>query len=302
MAINLVSLVSQFLTPQLIGGLARALGINEAVAQKLVAAAVPAILASLATAAAAPGGAQKVSDAVSNSDPDILTKLSGAATGGNTRFLNEGGTLLSGLLGGGGLSSLTGALSQFSGAPQPATQALLGTVTHAAVGTIGQQDPSNWSDPSAILSMLNSQKSAISAALPPELSKMLGASGLLAGLGGLGAAAAGVTQSAASTVSSAASAASSTASSAANSAARNADAAARTAQTAASRIPTPPTPRSSGFPMWAIIVIVVVVLLAIWWFMTHNEKPAEPAKTGLLSTPVEYALRAAPASAALQLD
>ena len=48
MAINLVSLVSQFLTPQLVGGLARALGINEAVAQKLAAAAIPAILASLA--------------------------------------------------------------------------------------------------------------------------------------------------------------------------------------------------------------------------------------------------------------
>jgi Bacterial protein of unknown function (DUF937) len=298
MAINLVSLVSQFLTPQLVGGLARALGINEAVAQKLVAAAVPAILASLGTAAAAPGGAQKVSDAVSMSDPDILTKLSGAITGGNTRFLNEGGTLLSGLLGGGGLSSLTGALSQFSGAPQPATQALLGTITHATVGTIGQQDPSNWSDPSAILSMLNSQKSAISAALPPELSRALGASGLLAGLG---AAAAGATQTAASTVSSAASAASSTASSAASSAARSAEAAARTAQTAASRIPTPPAPTSSGFPMWAIILIVIVVLLAIWWFMTQNQKPAEPAKTGLLSVPVEYALRALPAPAVPQL-
>ena len=299
MAINLVSLVSQFLTPQLVGGLARALGINEAVAQKLVAAAVPAILASLGTAAAAPGGAQKVSDAVSMSDPDILTKLSGAISGGNTRFLNEGGTLLSGLLGGGGLSSLTGALSQFSGAPQPATQALLGTVTHATVGTIGQQDPSNWSDPSAILSMLNSQKSVISAALPPELSRALGASGLLAGLG---AAAAGATQTAASTVSSAASAASSTASSAANSAARGAEAAARTAQTAASRIPTPPAPTSSGFPMWAIILIVIVVLLAIWWFMTQNQKPAEPAKTGLLSVPVEYALRASPTPAFAQLD
>jgi hypothetical protein len=299
MAINLVSLVSQFLTPQLVGGLARALGINEAVAQKLVAAAVPAVLASLATAAAAPGGAQKVSDAVSMSDPDILMKLSGAITGGNTRFLNEGGTLLSGLLGGGGLSTLTGALSQFSGAPQPATQALLGTVTHATVGTIGQQDPSNWSDPSAILSMLNSQKSAISAALPPELSRALGASGLLAGLG---AAAAGATQTAASTVSSAATAASSTASSAASSAARSADAAARTAQTAASRVPTPPAPTSSGFPMWAIILIVVVVLLAIWWFMTQNQKPAEPAKTGFLSAPVEFALDAMPTPAFAQLD
>jgi hypothetical protein len=299
MAINLVSLVSQFLTPQLVGGLARALGINEAVAQKLVAAAVPAILASLGTAAAAPGGAQKVSDAVSMSDPDILTKLTGAITGGNTRFLNEGGTLLSSLLGGGGLSSLTGALSQFSGAPQPATQALLGTVTHATVGAIGQQDPSNWSDPSAILSMLDSQKSAISAAMPPELSKMLGASGLLAGLGGLGAAAAGATQSAASTVSSAATAASS----AASSATRSAESAARSAQATTTRVTAPVAPpTSSGFPMWAIILIVIVVLLAIWWFMTQNQKPAEPAKTGLLSAPIEYALAATPAPAFAQLD
>jgi hypothetical protein len=301
MAINLVSLVSQFLTPQLIGGLARSLGINEAVAQKLAAAAIPAILASLGTAAAAPGGAQKVSDAVSMSDPDILTKLSGAMAGGNTSFLNEGGSLLSGLLGGGGLSSLTGALSQFSGAPPAAAQTLLGAVTHATVGTIGQQDPSNWSDPSAILSMLNSQKDAISAAMPPEVAKMLGASGLLAGLGGLGAAAAGATQGAASTVSSAATAASSTASSAASSAARSAESAARGAQATAARVTAPVTPSSSGFPMWAIILIVIVVLLAIWWFMTQNQKPAEPAKTGLLSAPIEYVLDAAPASTFAQL-
>ena len=287
MAINLVSLVSQFLTPQMVSTLARALGVNEAVAQKVVAAAVPAILASLGTAAAAPGGAQKISDAISNSDPDILTKLSQAAAGGNTRFLNEGGTLLNGLLGGGGLASLAGAISQYSGAPHPATQTLLGTATQAAVGTIGQQDPSNWSDPSAILSMLNSQKGAISAALPPEVSKLLGASGLLAGLGG---AAAAATQTAASTVSSAAA----TASSAASSAARSAEGAARSAEAAASRVPAAAASTSSGFPMWAIILIVIVVLLAIWWYMTQSQKPAEPAKTGLLSAPVEYALRAAP--------
>ena len=281
MAINLVGLVSQFLTPQLIGSLARALGVNEAVAQKLVAAAVPAILASLGTAAAAPGGAQKVSDAISNSDPDILTKITQAASGGNARFLNEGATVLSGLLGGGGLSSLVGALSQYSGAAHPATQSLLGAVTQAAVGTIGQQDPSNWSDPSAILSLLNGQKSAISAALPAEVSKALGASGLLASLG---TAAAAATRTATSTVSSAATAASSAASSTASSAARSVQAA---------------TPSSSGFPMWAIILIVVVVLLAIWWFMTQNQKPAEPAKTGLLSAPVEYALQAAPSGANL---
>jgi hypothetical protein len=272
MAINLVSLVQQFLTPQLVSSLARAVGVNEAVAQKVVAAAVPAILAALGTAAAAPGGAQKVSDAISNSDPDLLTKLSGAVTGGNTQLLGEGASLLSGLLGGGGLASLAAAVSQYAGAPQGAVQPLLGAVTHAAVGTLGQQDPSNWSDPSAIASLFNSQKSAIAAALPPEVSKALSASGLLAGLGGAAAAAA---QTATSTVSSAASAASSTASSAA-----------RSAQAASS---------SSGFPMWAIIVIVIVVLVAIYWFMTRSQQ-TEPAKTGMFDppAPVEYALRAAP--------
>jgi len=275
MAINLVSLVQQFLTPQMVSSLARAVGVNEAVAQKLVAAALPAILAALGTAAAAPGGAQKVSDAISNSDPDLLTKLSGAMSGGNARFLNDGANLLNGLLGGGALASLTGALSQYSGAPHPATQTLLGAVTHAAIGTIGQQDPSNWSDPSAILSMFNSQKSAIAAALPPEVSSALSASGLLAGLG---AAATAATQRATTTVSSAATAASSTASSAA-----------RSAQAASS---------SSGFPMWAIILIVIVVLIAIYWFMTRSHE-AEPAKTGMFDppAPIEYALERAPSLA-----
>jgi hypothetical protein len=287
MAINLVSLVSQFLTPQMVSSLARALGVNEAVAQKLVGAAVPAILASLGTAAAAPGGAQKVSDAISNSDPDILTKIGQAASGGNARFMNDGANLLSGLLGGGGLSSLVGALSQFSGATHPATQSLLGAVTHAAVGTIGQQDPSSWSDPSAILSLLNSQKGAIAAALPGDLSRALGASGLLASLGG---AAAAATQTAASAASNAAT----TATSAASSAARSAESAARSAQSAA-------TSSSSGFPTWAIVLIVIIVLLAIWWFMTEREKPAEPAKTGLLSAPVEHILAAAPSPADFRL-
>jgi hypothetical protein len=274
MAINLVSLVAQFLTPQLVGNLARAVGVNEAVAQRLVAAAVPVILASLGTTATAPGGAQRLADVVSNSDPDILTKLSGALGGGDVNALNEGANLLGGLLGGSGVSSIAGALGQFAGAPQGAAQSAVGTVAQAVIGTIGQQDPSNWSDASSIASLLGNQKSAIAAALPPELSKALGATGLLAGLGGLGAAATQTATSAASTAASAASTATA--------------AAANRVQAAASG--------SSKFPTWAIILLIVIVLAAIWWFMTQNNKPAEPAKTGLLLAPVEYAMHALPGS------
>jgi hypothetical protein len=269
MAINLVSLVSQVLTPQMVGSLARAVGINEAVAQKLVAAAIPTILAALASTAAAPGGAQKVTDAVSNSDPDILGKLAGAISGGNVATLSEGANVLGGLLGGSALSTLAGAVSQYAGAPQPAAQSAIGAVAHAVLGVIGQQDPSNWSDASSITALFNSQKGAISAALPAELSRALGATGLLAGLGGLGAAAAQTTSA---TVSAAASATSTATSAAAN-----------RAQAAAA---------SSGFPMWAIILVIVIVLAAIWWYMSQNRKEPEPAKQGMWPASIEYAMGA----------
>ncbi len=268
MAIDLVGLVSQFLTPQLVGSLARATGINEAVAQKLVSAAIPVVLGALATTAAAPGSARKLVDIVSNSDPDLLTRLSGAISGGNLGALNEGANLLGGLLGGSGLSSIAGALSQYSGAPLVAVQSAIGAAAQSAIGAIGQQDPSNWSDPSSIAAMFGAQKNAIAAALPADLSRALGATGLLAGLGGRGAAA----QPARSTAFSAASASSA----------------------AASRTPAP-APSSSGFPMWAIILLIVIVLAAIWWYWNAH-RSAEPAKTGRLQTPIEFSLTALPGS------
>ncbi len=271
MAVDLVSLVSQFLTPQLVGSLARAVGVNEAVAQKLVSAAIPVVLGALATTAAAPGGARKLVDAVSNSDPDLLAKLAGAIGGGNVGALGEGANLLGGLLGGSGLSTIAGALSQYSGAPQSAAQSVIGAVAQSVIGAIGQQDPSNWSDPSSIAAMFGGQKDAIAAAVPAELSRALGATGLLAGLAGLRAAA---TQTASSRAPSAASAA--------------------TAATSAVASRTQAAPSPSGFPTWAIILLIVIVLAAIWWFMSQRQK-AEPAKTGMLQPLVELSLSALPA-------
>ncbi len=274
MAIDLVGLINQFLTPQLVGGLARATGINEAVAQKLVAAAIPLVLGAVGTTVAAPGGAQKVVDAVSNSDPDLLTRLAGAVGGGNVRALGDGANLLGGMLGGSGLSSLVGALSQYAGAPQPAAQSTIGTVVQAAIGTLGQQDPSNWSNPASIAALFGSQKDAIAAALPAEISRALGATGLLAGLGGLGVAAART--------------AGATASAAGQSAAARATAAANRAQPAASG--------SRNVVIWVIIALIVIVLAAVWWFMIQNRKAPEPAKAGMTPAPVELVLQALPGS------
>jgi uncharacterized protein DUF937 len=275
MAVDLVGSVSQFLTPQLVGSLGRATGINEAVAQKLVSAAIPVVLGALATTAAAPGGARKLVDILSNSDPDLSTKLSAAIGGGNLGALNEGANLLGGLLGGSGLSSISGALSSYSGAPLVAAQSAIGAAAKSAIAAIGQQDPSDWSDPSSTAAMFAAQKNAIAAALPPELSRALAATGLLAGLGGLRA---DTVRTASSATSPAASPASASISA------------------APGRTPAP-APSSGGFPIWVIILLVVIVLAAIWWYWSAH-RSAEPAKTGRLQTRVEFALTAPPGSRA----
>ena len=63
MAINLVSIVMQFLTPDMIGRIASALGLDRNSTQTAIGAAVPALLAALAGAAAKPGGPQRFSRA-----------------------------------------------------------------------------------------------------------------------------------------------------------------------------------------------------------------------------------------------
>ncbi|RBP09825.1 uncharacterized protein DUF937 [Roseiarcus fermentans] len=286
MAPDLVGLINQVLAPQLVGGLARATGISEAAAQKLVAAAVPLVLGAIGTTVAAPGGAQKMVDAVSNSDPDLLTGLSGALAGGDARAVGAGATLLGGMLGGSGLSSLVGALGHYSGVPQPAAQTAIGAAVQAAIGTLGQQDPSNWSDPAAIAALFASQKDAIAAALPGEIAKALAPTGLLAGLGAIGS---GAVRTAGASASGAADAARSAAA-AATRAAAAAQQAAEAAQRAAAR--------SRGFPVWAVVlltvIVVVIVLGAAGWVWMQTRTAPAPAKTGALAAPIQLVLQASP--------
>src|SRR6516164_8218956 len=63
MATNLVSVVMQFLTPDMIGRIASALGLDRSNVESAIRAAVPSLLAAFSRTAAQPGGAQKLVDA-----------------------------------------------------------------------------------------------------------------------------------------------------------------------------------------------------------------------------------------------
>jgi Bacterial protein of unknown function (DUF937) len=251
MAVDLIGLVSQYVTPQMTSQIAGMAGLDQTTAEELVGGAIPSVIASLASAASAPGGAQKIADAVSNADPDLLTKLTNALGSGQSQILNDGAAKLGALIGGNGLSGLAAALSQHSGANPATAQLAIGAVAHALIGALGQQDPSTWSDGGAIGNLFASQKSAVWAALPADLVKSLSSSGLAQGLGASGAAIA----------SSAAGAAVS---------------------------PARPASASSGVPMWAIVAIVVIVLAALYWFFVMKKQDAKPAAEAPMT--IQYAM------------
>ena len=75
MAANLVSVVMQFLTPDMIAKIASALGLDRTVAQKAIGGAVPALLASLADVASTPNGARQLTNTLAQQQAGSLESL-----------------------------------------------------------------------------------------------------------------------------------------------------------------------------------------------------------------------------------
>src|SRR6516164_9638571 len=185
MAINLVSLVMQFLTPDMIGRIATALGVDRNIAQAAASAVVPALLAGFSKTAAQPGGAQKLVDAARQQTGTLGNFANMLGTGNQSSLIEKGSQMLSALLGGGDQNSLAQAVAKFAGLSQGPASSLLGMLAPVVMGTIGQQRQEGRSlDASGITSLLAHQKSNIAAALPTGLSNLLGGTGLLDALGG----------------------------------------------------------------------------------------------------------------------
>ena len=116
MAINILSLVNQFITPELIGKIASALGLDRITAQDAIGASIPTILASLAGVASQPGGARQLSNAMAQQRPGALDSVIDTIGGAGQRTLADGGSnMLSSLLGGSAMNMLTGAIAKATG-------------------------------------------------------------------------------------------------------------------------------------------------------------------------------------------
>ena len=182
MATNLVSLVLQFLTPDLVARIASALGLDRNIVQSAINAAVPSLLAGFGSVAAQPGGAQKLVDAATQQKGMLESFARSLGAGNQSSFVERGSQMLSSLLGS-QHDAFADAIGKFTGMGQGATGSLLGMLAPVVLGTITQQQGTTRLDPGKIAGLLASQKDNIAAALPSGMSKLLAGTGLLDSLG-----------------------------------------------------------------------------------------------------------------------
>jgi hypothetical protein len=185
MSSNLVSLVTQFLTPDMIGRIATALGLDRNKVQTAIGALIPGLLAAFSNVATQPGGAQKLADAANQQAGTLANFANMIGGGGQAAFLEKGSQLLSSLIGGQDKNALLGAITKFAGINQGASSSLLGALTPIVIGTIAKhQGAGHAIDANGVANLLVSQKDNIAAALPPGFGNLLSGSGLMNSLGG----------------------------------------------------------------------------------------------------------------------
>jgi hypothetical protein len=263
MATNLVSQVMQFLTPDMIGRIATALGLDRNNVQPAIGAAVPALLAGLSSVAAQPGGAQKLAD-VARQQNGALGNFAGMlAAGGQTSFAEKGSQMLSSLFGSRDESALVTAVGKFAGLGQSASNSLLGLLAPVVLGSVAQQGSRDLSA-NGVAGLLANQKDSIAAALPSGFGNLLSGTGLLDSVGG----------------------SARTAAAAASQTARGAASAAYAVGNAGQRAAGAATSASPNWLVWLIPLLAVAALL-VYLFARPAEQAVQKGVTAVQGLTVD---------------
>ena len=184
MATNFVSVVMQFLTPDMIAKIASVLGLDRDVAQKAVGGAVPALLSSFADVASAPNGARQLTSTLTQQSGSLESLKNLIGGSGQNSLAETGSSMLSGLFGGGTLDTMAQTIGKFAGIGEGTSKSMLGMLGPVVLGALGQQQRSAGLDASGLVSLLTSQKDQIAAAIPSGLAGQLSAAGLIDGATG----------------------------------------------------------------------------------------------------------------------
>jgi hypothetical protein len=177
MPANILSAITQFLTPSLVTKMASALALDRASTQKTVDAAVPAILSALANLAATPTGARQLSSVIAEQPQNTLANFADLI-GGSTRIVDSGKTLISSLLGGTTVNALVSGISKFAGVSEGSSRSVLGMLMPMVLGILGSKQREEALSSGDLAKILASQRNEFAAAMPAKLSEHLNRTGL----------------------------------------------------------------------------------------------------------------------------
>jgi hypothetical protein len=259
---NIVEMVNQFLTGDVLARLGNLIGEDTDKTRAAAGAAVPALLAGMSQAANTGDGARRLADAVNQMDDNVLGNLSGmfgGAQGGST--IDRGRDLLGSLMGGNWLSSIGNVLGRFTGVGGGSMLGLLGGIAPLVLGVLKRAMGSGSLDAGALKGLLADQRQNIAAAMPQGLTSALSG---VPGMGDLSGFARGAAASAKDT---------------ARRAADYADNAARDAYDGAARA------KGSLVPWVAAVLGLALLGWIVWALATRGGGPDATARDAMPSQP-----------------
>lgn len=179
---NLVDLVKDQLTGQVLGSLGSLIGADESQTRSATSAAVPALLGGLAKLASSQGGASQIASAMGGLDLGALGNLAGMLGGSNaSRMADQGGSLLGSLFGASATGKMVETLAGFLGMKPGIARSLLAYLAPVVLGMVAKQFTGGRADAAGLQRLFADQSSNIRNALPAGLS--LGDFGAVSGGG-----------------------------------------------------------------------------------------------------------------------
>src|SRR5215475_5617928 len=180
MAVNLVELAKEYLTPDVLQKAASFVGESQPTTQKAMSGIFPTLIAALANQASTTDGAEKLSRTLDtgNYDGVALNNLGSLFAGGDTtqKAITEGKNILSSLFGSKS-EGLADRIGRFASVRLGSASSLLALAVPFILNLLGRQRATIGRGPGALASLLSEQKSYLSGLLPAGIASFLGWSG-----------------------------------------------------------------------------------------------------------------------------
>ncbi|MGV3483395.1 MAG: DUF937 domain-containing protein [Planctomycetaceae bacterium] len=172
MAIDLIDQLQQQLEGPVTRQLASRWGESEQATQAGIATLTPATFAALLSQMSAPGGAERLDNALTDGgyDGSLLDDPATTFSGDGTEALIQEGDSVASKLWSDGGASLISAVANQTGMKPTSVRSLLSLLTPLAMSLLGRQKSLNGLDASGLSSLLTSQRDRIQAKLPAGLS------------------------------------------------------------------------------------------------------------------------------------